>query len=85
MAAIQIRGNWNNVEMVGNRAEFVCNNNNPAADSSNCQYLNLMNPTLNNFQLSTYGDGDAVHNMIHGTGSVNKLKFTGLTQTLGQL
>ena len=71
MAAIQIRGNWNNVEMIGSRAEFVCNDNKPGVDDSNCQFLNLMNATLNNFQLSTYGDGDATHNMIHGTGSIN--------------
>lgn len=71
MAAIQVRGNWNNVEMIGNRAEFICNDNKPGVDDSNCQFLNLQNATLNNFVLETYGDGDAVHNMIHGTGSIN--------------
>ena len=67
MAAIQIRGNWNNVVMEGNRAEFIASPTDPAA----CQFVNLHNATLNNFLLSTYGDGDAVHSMISGSGDIN--------------
>ena len=73
MAAIQIRGNWNNVVMEGNRAEFVASPTDPGA----CQFLNLHNATLNNFLLSTYGDGDAIHNIISGTGDLNGGTVTG--------
>lgn len=73
MAAIQIRGNWNNVIMEGNRAEFIASPTDPAG----CQFLNLHNATLNNFLLSTYGDGDAVHNIISGTGDLNGGTVTG--------
>jgi hypothetical protein len=60
MAALQVRGNWNNVEMIGNRAEFICNQNKgpPLGGSmeSNCQFLNLQNATLNNFVLGAHID-----------------------------
>ena len=33
--------------------------------------------TLNNFNLETYGDGDAIHNMVYGTGSLHGGSITG--------
>lgn len=39
--------------------------------------MDLHNATLNNFRLSTYGDGDTVHTMIARTGDINGGTVTG--------
>lgn len=86
--AAKVMENWNNVHFYGNRAEMECPKNCPDG-FQNCaacrtRFLELVSTnaskqlaTLNNFNLETYGHGDAINNMVYGAGSLHGGSITG--------
>jgi hypothetical protein len=82
--AVKVMGNWNNVHFYGNRGEMGCPKNPCASGRQDCpacntRFLSLEgeNTTVNNFNFETYGDGDAIHNMVWGNGSLHGGTITG--------